>query len=151
MVKILRLFAVLLGLTTVWPAWADDNATADEAVAMVKKAVATYKAEGRDKAFAAFQDANGAFQYKDLYIFVQDMDGKMLSHGKNPGLIGKDLSHLKDADGKEFVGEMMKLAKSTGSGWVDYKWVNPASKKIQAKSSYVEAAGDVFIGAGIYK
>jgi cytochrome c len=130
---------------------AEEFASSDEAVAFVKKAVALYKAEGKDKAFAAFQDANGAFQVKDLYIFVQDVKGNMLAHGKNAGLVGKDLSGLKDADGKLFVQEMMKLAAGPGSGWVDYKWANPATKKIQAKSSYIEAADGMFFGAGIYK
>ncbi len=151
MVRLLRWVCLLVGLTAAGPVLAEDFATADEAVALVKQAVALYKTDGPDKAFAAFQDPKGAFQVKDLYVFVQDMKGNMLSHGKNPGLIGKDLSHLKDADGKEFVAEMMALAASGKSGWVDYKWANPATRKIQTKTSYVEPVDGLFIGAGIYK
>lgn len=36
-------------------------------------------------------------------------------------------------------------------GWVDYKWPNPVSIALEAKSSYVEKAGDVIIGCGTYK
>jgi cytochrome c len=38
-----------------------------------------------------------------------------------------------------------------GKGWVDYSWTNPETKKIQAKSSYVAKAGEIFVGCGIYK
>lgn len=151
MMRLFRWVCLLVGLTVAGPVLAEDRATADEALALVKQAVALYKSDGRDKAFAAFQDPKGAFQVKDLYVFVQDVKGNLLSHGKNPGLIGKDLSHLKDANGKEFVQEMMTLAAAGKSGWVDYQWVNPATKKIQAKSSYIEPVDGLFIGAGIYK
>ncbi len=151
MSHLIRLFCVLFAITIAGPAAAENYASADEAVALVKKAVAAYKSDGKDKAFAAFDDQNGGYQVKDLYIFVQDMQGNMLAHGKNKGLVGKDLSKLKDADGKLFVAEMIKVAQSGAPGWVDYKWVNPASKKIQAKSSYIEPVDGLYIGAGIYK
>ncbi|HCE07957.1 MAG TPA: histidine kinase, partial [Oxalobacteraceae bacterium] len=38
-----------------------------------------------------------------------------------------------------------------GKGWVDYKWPNPATKILEAKSSYVERYEDVYVGCGIYK
>jgi hypothetical protein len=40
---------------------------------------------------------------------------------------------------------------SSGNGWVDYKWPNPITNKIEDKSSYVEKMGDYFVGVGIYK
>ncbi len=150
MKRIVHLFCLMFSLAFAGPAAANEFASADEAEALVKKAVALYKAEGQEKAFAAFKDPNGGFQVKDLYIFVQDMKGVTLVH-KNPGLIGKDVVGLKDAEGKLFMAEMIKLANENGSGWVDYMWVNPASKKIQAKSTYVEKAGEMFFGAGVYK
>jgi cytochrome c len=60
---------------------------------------------------------------------------------------------LKDADGKYFMREMVKVAQTKGTGWVDYKWTNPVSKKIEHKSSYVKRVGNenLLIGCGIYK
>ncbi len=130
---------------------AQQTASPDQAIALVKKAVAFYRAEGKAKAFAAFADPKGGFQTNDLYIFVQDLKGDMLLHGRNPGLNGKDLIGLKDADGKPFVAEMVKVATGKGSGWVDYRWVDPATRKIEPKSSYIERVDDMFFGAGIYK
>lgn len=151
MIRLFRALLVFMAVAaTAAPAAADEFATADEAVALVKKAVAFYEEQGQDKAFAAFKADDGGFQVKDLYIFAQDLTGMTLVH-KNPGLIGKAAAGYKDAEGKLFMAEMIKVANEKGSGWVDYMWVNPATKKIQAKSTYVERVGDVFLGAGIYK
>lgn len=148
--RALRAALVACALVFSGSASADEVGTADEAVALVKKAIGVYKAHGRDKAFAAVSDPAAGLQVKDVYIFVQDLKGNMLAHGKNPGLVGKDLSGLKDSDGKLFVAEMMKVAADKGSGWVDYKWVNAATKKIEPKRSYVERVDDLYFGAGIY-
>lgn len=129
-------------------ALADDAA---DATAIVKKAVAYIKDNGKEKAFVEFNNPTGAFTKGELYVFVSDMQGKMLSHGANTKLIGKNLIDLKDADGKLFVKDYTELAKAKGSGWVDYKWVNPNTKNIDKKSTYVEKTDDVIVGAGIYK
>ena len=46
---------------------------------------------------------------------------------------------------------MIALAKGPGSGWVDYKWPNPITDKIEDKSSYIEKMGDYFVGVGVYR
>jgi cytochrome c len=133
-------------------AFAQEKGAADEASALVKKAVAHFKAVGKDKACADFADSQGAFQMKDLYVFVQGTDNVVLCHGKNAAFNGKDMSNLKDTDGKLFIQEMSNVAKSAGSGWIDYKWVNATTKKIEPKSTYVEKIdGPLYAGAGIYK
>lgn len=131
---------------------ATDVGSADEAVTLVKKALAHMKSVGKDKACADFAASPGEYQLKDLYVFVQDTDGLMICHGKNAALNGKNLMGLKDSDGKTFVAQFVDTIKTKGSGWVDYKWVNAATKKIEPKSSYVEKGeGNTWIGAGIYK
>lgn len=133
-------------------ALAGEKGTADQAISMVKKAVALVKSEGREKAFAAIADpANETFHQHDLYIYVYDLNGFSLSHGNNPKMIGKQLIGLKDNDGKAMIREMITLAKTKGKGWVDYKWPNPMTKEVEAKSGYVERIDDMFIGSGIYK
>lgn len=131
--------------------FASDKGTADDAVALVKKAAAYLNANGKDKTTAEVNSSGGQFTSKDLYIFINDMNGMSVAHGGNPKLVGKNMIELKDADGKPFIKEMTELAKTKGKGWVDYKWVNPVSKAIDAKSTYVEKVGDYVIGCGIYK
>ena len=132
---------------------AQSHGTADEAKKLVNDASAFYKANGKTAAFKAFDDPKGKFVKKDLYIFVINWDAVILSHGANAKLIGKPLKDLKDNEGKLFMRELVEVAKTKGSGWVDYKWVNPVSKKIESKSSYVQRIEkeDLLIGCGIYK
>ena len=71
MVKRILVIAVCLMVAgTASLALAGDHGTAAEAEALVKKAVAFIKANGKDKAFAEFGNPKGQFTSKDLYIFV---------------------------------------------------------------------------------
>lgn len=130
---------------------AADVGTAEEASAMVRKAVAFLKANGKEKTLAEVSNAKGQFVDRDLYISVYDMNGTVLAHGTNPRLIGKDVTALKDADGKEFIKEILSKAKAGGKGNADYKWPNPVSKEIQAKTVYFEKADDLVFSSGYYK
>jgi signal transduction histidine kinase len=147
----LLIFAALLGFQT--PAYATEAfGTKSEAVAMVKRVQAEFKQKGAVATFKDVSDkANKAYHDRDLYPFVFDLQGKCVAHGARPALIGKDLIGLKDQDGKYLIKEMVALAKGPGRGWVDYKWPNPITNKIEDKSSYIERMGDYFVGVGIYK
>ena len=109
------------------------NGTPAEAEAMVKKAVAFTKANGKDKAFAEISNSKGQFIDRDLYVFVYDMNGKCVAHGFNQKMIGKDLIEMKDPDGKLYVKERIEIAKTKGKGIQHYKFTNPESKKIEDK------------------
>ena len=130
---------------------AEPFGTAEDAKAMLERAVEALKAH-QAAALKAFNDEkNKQFHDRDLYVFVRSMDGNTVAHGANKGMIGHTSLDLKDADGKLYNKEMIDLANSKGSGWVDYRWVNPVDKKIEPKSSFVEKAGDYVVGAGFYK
>ena len=147
-----RLLAgIVILFVVVGLAYAQDRGTAAEAKALLDKAVVFYKANGQDKAFAAFNDSKGQFVSKDLYIFALDMNGMILSHGANAALIGKDMMGAKDADGKLFMKEMVEVGKTKVKGAIDYKWENPKTKKVEQKSSYVEKVDSVILGCGYYK
>jgi len=127
-------------------------ATADEAKAMSEKAAAYIKQVGPEKAFADFTRPDGGFVNGELYVFCYDHDGNNLAHGGNPSFVGKNLLHMKDPDGKEPNAMITELAfAGAGAGWVDFKWPNPVSKKIEAKSAYVIRTGDAVCGVGYYK
>lgn len=127
------------------------HGSADEAMALAKKAVKYYKANGREKALAEFNKPNGEFVDRDLYITATGVDGVTVAHGANPKLVGKSLMELKDVDGKAFIKSFVEVANTKGSGWVDYKWPNPVTKVIEQKSSYVEKVDNLVITCGIYK
>lgn len=134
------------------PARAAEFGTKAEAVAMVKRVQAKFKAEGAEATFKAVSDKSVAeFHDRDLYPFIYDMEGLNVAHGARPALIGKNLITLKDQGGKFLVREMRDIAKTKGSGWFDYKWPNPLNSKIEDKTSYVEKMGDYWVGVGVYR
>ena len=127
--------------------------TAAEAQAMVAKAIAHIKKVGRDKAFADFDNQKGPFVDRDLYVVVYDMKGKVLAHGANEKMIGKDVIDLRDNDGKYFVKERVELMSKgpDAKAWQDYKFLNPVTRQIEPKSMFLQRYEDLIVGCGIYK
>lgn len=125
--------------------------TKADAEALVKKAIAFVKENGKEKGFAEISNPKGKFVKEDVYVTVYDMNGKCLAHGSNAKLIGKDLIGMKDPDGVAYVKERIDIAKSKGKGWQDYKFNNPVTKKIEPKTAYLEKSEDVIFSAGAYK
>ena len=132
-------------------AWGAEFATKDDAIAMVKKAVAAIGADSADKAYAAFDKKDGGFTDRDLYVVVYSFDGKVLAHGANEKLIGKDMIDATDVDGKPYVKERVELAVKQADFWQDYKFVNPVTKKIEPKQMYCQRLDKTAVCAGIYK
>jgi signal transduction histidine kinase len=130
-----------------------ERGTRDQAVALVKKAAAYLKENGKGKAYAEFSNPKGDFVDHDLYVFVYNLNGDGINraHGGNPKLIDKNLLGLKDADGTPMIRGFLDIANTKGSGWFDYKWPNPVTSAVKSKSTYVERFGDELIGCGIYK
>src|SRR5271157_1216193 len=88
-IALLSVFCVSLSI-------AQEKATKEECMAKCKEAAALIKEAGVDAAVAKVQDAKGPFVWKDSYVFVMDLDGKMLAHPVTPNLVGKTLAGLKD-------------------------------------------------------
>ena len=133
-------------------ALASEKGTEAEAVAMVKKAVASVKANGKERAYAEFNNPQGKFVKHDLYVMCYDMSGFNRCHGSNPKLIGKNLIDIKDADGKFVVKGLIAVAnQGTGKGWFEYKWPNATTKAVETKATYLEKVDDILIGVGVYK
>ncbi len=128
-----------------------NNATPDEATAMVKKGVAYIKANGKEKGHAEITNKAGSFIDRDLYLVVYGLDGTVRAHGANEKMVGKNLIELKDIDGKPFVKERVELAQSKGTFWQDYKFTNPTTKKIEPKRMYCEKLEDAVVCGGVYK
>ncbi|MEP1931824.1 MAG: cache domain-containing protein [Roseibium sp.] len=131
-------------------AQAEDFGTADEATALLNNAVAHVGSAGSETAYKDFSTKGNEWQDRDLYVFCFDKDGKVVAHGANAKLVGKNLMKVKDADGNLFIGELVSTGLG-GGGWVDYRWPNPVSKKVEQKSSVVKQAGADICGVGIYK
>ncbi len=132
-------------------ALAAERGSQEEAKALLDRAIAHVNEVGTEKAFADFSRADGGYVDRDLYVYCFDMEGKALAHGGNPALIGKNLMEMKDPDGVQPVKESIRILGSTETSTLDFKWPNPISKKIEAKSAYISKAKADWCGVGYYK
>ena len=120
-----------------------------EAKNMVMRAVDYLKANGEEKALLEFNKPNGKFQWRDLYVFAYDLKGVMKGH-PNPKLIGRNLYNEPDSKGKLFRKEIVDLANSRGSGWVDYTYMNPMTGQEETKITYCQKEGSLIVCCGAY-
>jgi signal transduction histidine kinase len=132
---------------------AAQDATPAEVESLVKEAIAFAKASGKEAAFKEITKVGGRFHRHggELYVFVYDLDGKVVAHGQGAAKVGVNQFKAKDPDGVEFVQDRIKLAKTKGKGWHDYKYLNPKDGKKEPKTSYIEVWDNLIFGAGIYK
>ena len=138
-------------------AFADSNkATVAECIEMCRLA-ADELLHDKDAALAEIAREDGKFVWKDSYVFVMDLKGKMLAHPMMPGLMKMDsLLTVPDKNTKDpkmlFV-EFVVLAGTKGEGWVEYMWPRPGSTEPSTKETYIYRVPGttMFTGAGIYR
>jgi len=148
----MKRFAMLLALVTfilsiTSPVFAGSFGTAEEAKAMLEKAVAAIKAN-KAEALAHFAKGEGGFKDRDLYPFCGGPDGNFTAH---PSLVGKSLKELKDKAGKALGEEIYATAKEGAIGEVAYMWPRPGSTDPVQKISYVTKVADQVCAVGYYK
>ncbi len=158
----MRKVAVIVLVVMVSVAFAADvtaqSAVRDECVALSKDAAKFTNEKGVDAAIAEINNKEGKFVTKNTYVFLMDLEGNELAHPYhamtgNPrsavtasGRNVLKLFDFKDTNGKLFVQEYIKVAKTKGEGWVEYMYPTPEElknptpfkeKKSSKKISYV--------------
>lgn len=128
----------------------DRSEERDKAVALVKRAIAHLRAVGPERALKDFHDPKGAFVEGNRYIYAFNLHGVLQASPFRADLLGVDQSEHVDHDGKKYVQEILRIAKTMGKGWHDYRSTNPVTRQPQAKSAYVEREADLILGCGIY-
>jgi cytochrome c len=123
----------------------------DDAIAMVDKGLAYLKKNGKEALIKEINNKNPEFISGDVYLVMRSMEGVVLAHPINPKLIGKNMVELPDANGKLYRKDILEIAKTKGKGWVDYRFMNPLTKEMEDKTTYLTRSGDVILEAGIYK
>ncbi|MFP4333710.1 MAG: cache domain-containing protein, partial [Campylobacterales bacterium] len=88
----------------------------------------------------------------DGYFWINDSHPNMIMHPFKPSLDGKDISTVKDPNGKFLFNEMVEVTNKNGEGLVRYSWEKPGEKETQPKFSYVIKfePWDWIIGTGAY-
>ena len=153
MIRFLSLTTLLLALFAAVPAMADETASKEECVVKCREAAALINSQGLEKAVQQIGDQNGPFVWKDSYVFLMNMDGKMLAHPFKPELTKKDhVLLMTDPTGKALFVNFVNLARSSGEGWVEYMWPKPGKDTPRKKITYIYRVPetDLFVGAGVY-
>ena len=141
-------FAVIQVLSTAASVAAADFGTAEEARAMLEKAVAAVK-QDKAKALEMFNKGEGGFKDRDLYVFcVNASDGLLTAHPTRKG------EHLQDIKGKHGA----PLGKTIMSNAVEgtilltiYWWPRPGTDKPLEKETFYTKVGDQICSVGYYK
>lgn len=125
-----------------------------KAEAMVRDGITFLKANGKAAFLAEVQKGTGRFHEKPgstLYLFVYDPKGFVLAHGARAELLGVNRWNVKGPDNVYNVQEIIKTGQKKGGAWVDYVAQNPSTHKVENKSSFCQAEGEIIVGCGIYK
>lgn len=145
------LIAVLVGVCAP-STYAADKITADEARMLTLKAAALIQEKGLDGARPILH-ATGEFRHGEVYVNVIDMAGTWRVYPPMPAGEGRSVLEIKDANGKFIVRDIIKTASEDGEGWVEYRWMNPETKVIGPKISFVKRVPgtDLITYVGTYK
>ena len=125
--------------------------TADEAMALAKKAHALVESIGFEDAFPVFHDPRSGYVDRDLYVFVFDREGYYRVMGANQSKVGTHLSDAPGLDAQQLLDDAWERC-NQGGGWVEYTIVNPVTGDVRDKASYVLPIDqDRLIGCGAYR
>jgi methyl-accepting chemotaxis protein len=121
--------------------------------------VSRYEEEARnghlsvaDAKAAALADLKSMRYGNNDYIWVNDMEPRMIMHPVRSDLDGKNLADIKDPDGKALFVEFVDTVRKSGNGFVFYLWPKPGFDKPVRKVSFVSAfpAWGWIVGSGVY-
>lgn len=126
-------------------------------VSLVENAAGVIEAKG-NKAFPEFGIQGSRWLNNSYYLFIYDLDGNCVFHPITPQLIGRNLIHLKDMDGKPLIRMITDIGgkpEKNASGWVFYLWEEQTQFTPLWKSSYIRKAvapdGKTYVvGCGMY-
>jgi len=126
---------------------------ATEIEVLVNKAAKLVDKKGKT-AFAEFRQSGSEWRKGDTYLFALDLKENTLFNAAFPEHEGKNQAGNKDANGKLYDVELVRVVQRKGSGWVDYMFPKPGQTAPARKWSYVKKVNidgtPALIGAGFY-
>ncbi|MDT8991867.1 methyl-accepting chemotaxis protein [Curvibacter sp. APW13] len=125
--------------------------TTDEAMHLTRKAHELIKRVGFDAAFPILHDKAGGFVDRDLYVFVFDRQGVYRVMGADLQKVGTSLFEAQGLDAQGLLDDAWERAEQ-GGGWVEYTIVNPVTRDVRAKASYILPLDQqLLVGCGAYR
>ena len=124
--------------------------TADEATALVQRAVALRRSTSGQHFLQTLTDRNQPYHDRDMYVFALDSIGTYRAFGGNTAKVGTRVQDIPGIAGEQLVRDIIAQAER-GPGWVEYDITNPATGTVQTKMSFVQRVDDLYLGCGVYK
>jgi cytochrome c len=130
---------------------AAEHSTPREARAMFDQAVKYLQINGPEKSWAAFNNRQGAFVKKDLYVYVIDRKGTYIANGAAPdSLVGLNVLDSVDAAGNPLFRQMIAVTEKQDEARIRYVWLNRKHNHVEPKVAYLHREGDYILGVGYY-
>jgi hypothetical protein len=126
---------------------AADFGTAEDAKAMLSRAIAELKADARG-AIERFNHNDPRFRDRDLFVFCFGRDGRFTAH---EAFVSQDVRTFHDPNGKPVGAEMYNGAREGQITEVDFASPVPGSAKPVAKRAFVTRVGDQVCGVSAYE
>lgn len=141
---------------TTSPSSPETKSTTPAAIkSLVQEAASLIEIDG-EKAFDQFRAKGSKWFENGTYVFVNNLEGKVIVCPEFPNLEGVDGIDMKDPQGRPIMASMIDtVSVEPHSGWVHYLWpAAEGSKVMRWKASYVTRAttpsGEQFIvGSGL--
>ena len=124
--------------------------TADEAMALVGRALALRETSGRSAFVQNITQADRGFHDRDMYVFALDRQGCYRAFGGKPEKVGSRVQDIPGINGQALLESIVAQAEHE-PGWVEYDITNPQTGRVQTKMSYVTQVDDLYVGCGVYK
>lgn len=128
--------------------------TADEAQALVERAVSRIAEVGWSRACAEFNKPNGDYVDRDLYLFGLNREGIYVVMSKHPEWVGRSMEDIA-AIPTEVATQFMELANERvkfGHGWVEYDGPTSDNPEALRKTAYIASVDEeTFLGCGVLR
>lgn len=124
--------------------------TAEEAVALVQRAMQLRQRVSGAAFLRTLTDPAQPYHDRDMYVFLLDRDGAYHAFGGNPQRVGTRVQDVPGIAGDALVHDIVTQG-DRAPGWVEYDFRNPVTGAVQAKMSYVRRVDNLYLGCGVYK
>ena len=157
---------VILGLVSVSAYFWETAHQQDGRIAVVKGVVqsaagiaAEYEAQARQGRMSEPQAKDAAITairairyFGDSYVWISDIQARMVMHPIRSDLDGRDLNSWTDASGKRLTVAFAEIVQASGSGILSYSLPRPGDQAPVPKLSYVEGfrPWGWIIGSGVH-
>ena len=141
--------ALILVLSTTASVWAAEYGTADEAKAMLERAVAAVK-EDKAKALDMFNKGEGGFKDRDLYVYCANASDGIITATPYWNR-GKPLREIRGKHGAPFGETIMQNATEGTIKETTYWWPRPGSDQPFEKKVFYTKISDQICAVGYYE